>query len=347
MSAPLTRRSVLSLAASQALPASDAPVFPQSKWLSRDPRELGLNPAKLAELEALLGGRGCVVKDGYMAAAWGAQDEVRDILSSAKPILSTLLFFAIQEGKVSGVDSRIADYGWDLRPPDRTMTFRHLAAMMSGYARPEPPGRAWAYNDYGIQLYQKTLFDRVFQQDPDEAAHAANRLGALGLQDGLRFRESNRRVSASARDFARIVWFWLNRGRWNGRQVLERRFFDEYMQPQTPKSLPASIERPDDDYLGIGTFGGGSKHFTEFGAGCYGFNWWFNRTGRLHPDARLWPNAPEEVIVSIGAGGNNTAFLESKRILLVGLRADWGRLEGGNRHSRFNQILEVFAEAAA
>ena len=41
-------------------------------------------------------------------------------------------------------DARIADFGWDLLPKDRAMTFRHLASMTSGYARPEPPGEAWA-----------------------------------------------------------------------------------------------------------------------------------------------------------------------------------------------------------
>ena len=342
----LSRRALFALAAAPALAGGDPVVFPRAEWERRAPESLGLRPRKLNELAALLGGRGCLVKDGYLAASWGAQHEAADILSSAKPILSTLLFFAIQEGKVDSVDTCLADFGWDLRPKDRTMTFRHLGAMMSGYARPEAPGEAWAYNDYGIQLYQKTLFDRVFGQDPAEAAHAADRFGALGLQDGLRFRESNRRISASSRDFARIVWFWLNRGVWNGRQVLDRRFFDDYMKPQTPKTLPASAEAPDDDYLSIGTFGGGSKHFTELGAGCYGFNWWFNRTGRLHPNSLLWPSAPEEIIVSIGARGNNTAFLESKRMLLVGLNADWGKLEGGNRYSRFNQILEVFAQTA-
>ena len=37
-------------------------------------------------------------------------------------------------------DQPVADFGWDLRPKDRGMTFRHLASMTSGYARPERPG---------------------------------------------------------------------------------------------------------------------------------------------------------------------------------------------------------------
>ena len=66
--------------------------------------------------------------------------------------------------KLSGLDARMVDFGWDLNQKDRTMTFLHLTSMTSGYGRPEAPGAAWAYNDYARNLYQKTLFDRVFQQ---------------------------------------------------------------------------------------------------------------------------------------------------------------------------------------
>ncbi len=85
-----------------------------------------------------------------------------DWMSSSKPLLSTLLFFAIQEGKVPSVNAKVKSYGWDLRAKDEAMTFHHLANMISGYARPEEPGAAWAYNDYAINLYRLTLFDRSF-----------------------------------------------------------------------------------------------------------------------------------------------------------------------------------------
>ena len=161
------------------------------------------------------------------------QTEVGDWLSSAKPVLSTMLFFAIEEGKVKNVDQPIADFGWELAEKDRTMTFRHLGAMTSGYARPEAPGHAWSYNDFAIQLYQKTLFDRVFKEDAKTAAESPSRLGALQFEDGLKFNEK-RRIFASVRDFARIAWFWHNRGNWNGREVLPKRYFDEYMRTKYP-----------------------------------------------------------------------------------------------------------------
>jgi CubicO group peptidase (beta-lactamase class C family) len=260
-------------------------------------------------------------------------------------MLSTLLMFAIQEGKVQGVDQPIREFGWELKPKDHDLTFRHLGAMTSGYARPERPGEAWSYNDFAIQLYQKTLFDRVFKADPDEVANAPARFGALGLEDGLAFRKSNRRISASPRDFARIAWFWLNRGAWNGQQILPRASFDAMMKPQVPKDLPLTRQASTDDYLKIGSYGGGSDHFSKCGPGTYGFNWWFNRTGRDHPDRLTWPDAPDDLFMAVGAGGNCAAMVPSLGAVVVALDAKWGGLEGGKEKSRLNHTLKDFADA--
>jgi len=318
--------------------------FPGASWEQRDPRDLKADPAKLDQLATELEGHGCVVKDGYVVKTWGDQSTKRDWLSSVKPVFSTLLFFAIQEKKLKSVDVRVADFGWELRSRDRGMTFRHLADMTSGYARPEPPGAAYAYNDYAIQLYQKTLFDRVFREDADTVANAPNRFGALQLEDGMSF-NPRRRLLASVRDFARIAWFWLHQGRWNDKQILNREFFRKYQKPDVPFSLPHTREAADDDYLKIGTFGGGSDHFTKFGPGVYGFNWWFNRTSRLHPDRKMWPGAPADSILSIGAGGNCSVVFPSRGVVLASSRGKWGQLAGGDPGSSQNRHLQLLAEA--
>lgn len=321
-------------------------VFPDESWEQRPPAKLGLDAAKLTALSDTLGGRGCVISHGYVVHAWGDQAQIGDWASSAKPVLSTLLFFAIQEGKLDGPHARLADLGWPLAEKDLGMTFYHLANMTSAYARPEPPGAAWAYNDYAIQLYQKSLFDRVFKQPPAEAACAPNRLGALGLQDGLKFRDSNRRMSASVRDFARIAWFWRHKGNWNGRQILAQRFFDQYQRPCVPKNLPDTRKAETNDYLGIGTYGGGSDHFSRFGPGVYGFNWWFNGTGRQHPDALTWPDAPKDTFMSIGVRGNNSVIIPSLDLVLVSANGDWGELEPGNPDNKFNRNIKMLVSVA-
>lgn len=319
-------------------------VFPGQAWSQRRPEELGLDAQKLEELATRLGGRGCVIRHGHVVKTWGDQSEVSDWFSSAKPVLSTILFFAIQEGRVKGVDQPIADFGWNLVEKDRSMTFRHLGTMTSGYARPEPPGAAWAYNDFAIQLYQKTLFDRVFQADAKAVAEHPTRLGALQLEDGLKFNEK-RRLSASVRDFSRIVWFWFNRGSWNGRQVLSDRFFDFHMQPQVPKDLPLTREAETNDYLAIKSYGGGSDHFSKAGAGVYGFNWWFNSTGGQHPQTLTWPDAPADTVMSIGHRGNNSAIISSLGLAIVCANGDWNDLDAGRADSKINVALKLLVQA--
>ncbi|MCC6487041.1 MAG: alkaline phosphatase family protein [Candidatus Hydrogenedentes bacterium] len=319
--------------------------FPGEHWETKRPADAGLDGPSLESLSTALGGRGCVIKGGYVVAAWGDQTERGDWMSSAKPVLSTLLFFAAEEGLVTSVDQLIVDFGWPLEGKDRGITFRHLGAMTSGYARPEGPGEAWAYNDFAIQLYQKTLFDRVFHGDPKSVAEDPRRLGALQFEDGLEFREDTRRLKASVRDFARIAWFWMNRGNWNGKQVLPSHYFEDFMQPQTPKDLPHTAKADTNDDLQIGSFGGESDHFTKFGAGIYGFNWWFNNTGRLHPDKATWPDAPGATIMSIGFGGNCSVLIPNRNLILVSAKGDWGRLDAGEPDNQMNRTIAALCNA--
>ncbi|MBI3462241.1 MAG: hypothetical protein HY000_04155 [Planctomycetes bacterium] len=72
------------LLTAHALSADD--VFPGSAWQRKPPSELGLDAARLEAVATALGGRGCIIKQGYLVHAWGDQAEKRDWLSSAKPV---------------------------------------------------------------------------------------------------------------------------------------------------------------------------------------------------------------------------------------------------------------------
>lgn len=320
-------------------------VFPQQEWAQKSGAELGLDEKLLDEVAAALGSRGCIVKDGYVVKSWGSQSEKGDWASSAKPVLSTLLMFAMKEGKIKSFDQPIVEFGWPLSEKDKGITFRHLASMTSGYARPEGPGQAWAYNDYAIQLYQQTLFDKVFQGDPKQVFHDPSRFGVLQLQDGFDFRPTNRRMRASVRDFARVAWFWMNRGQWDGREILPRAYFDENMRPQVPANILLSVKAATDDYLKIGTYGGESNHFSIAGPGIYGFNWWFNAEGPTHPEQITWPDAPPDTVMSLGVRGNCSAMIPSLNLLVVAANADWGNNEPGIVDSKANQRLKLITAA--
>lgn len=324
--------------------------FPSEEWSVVAPERFGLDRRLLQETAVELGGRGCVIKDGYLVGSWGDIRLKGGWFSSVKPLFSTMLFFAMQEGKVAGVDEPIARHGWRLTGKDRGICFHHLANMTSGYARPEPPGAAFSYNDYAISLYQRTLFDKVFaasgEPDATRAVLAPGRLGSLRFQDSP-WLGSNRHLWCSVRDYARIAWFWLNHGRWGDRALLPSDFFERWMRPGVPADLPNSDSAATNDVLRVGTFGGGSNHFTRFGAGIYGFNWWFNARGRNHPDRLTWPEAPADTIMTIGFGGNCSVLIPSRGIVLVSACGRWGKLEPNNPDAMMNRVLRILNRATS
>jgi CubicO group peptidase (beta-lactamase class C family) len=298
-------------------PASAATVLvdPTSQWQTRTPAQVGLIKKKLDAFRKATGNKaGVIIKDGYLVYSWGSRSAKFDRASAARPVISTMLFYAIKEFKLSSVDDLIVDGGWPLIEKDQTMTFHHLANMTSGYGLPEEPGTAWGYNDYAIMLYNKTLFERVFEEKPDQVVRAPSRLGVLQFQDGSLYKKarSGYGLVTSPRDFARIGWFWLRKGKWRGTQHLPESFFDTYMRPQVPADLPRTAGGIN-DYLGIGTHGGHTNQ--EFpGQGIYGYNWWFN------PNQITWPDAPTDTIQARGHNNAESMFVIPSRSMVVAFK---------------------------
>lgn len=319
-------------------------VFPDQTWERKTPRELGMDVAKLDELARQVGGYGCVIKDGYLVYAWGDISQEHDWFSASKPVLSTLLLLAVAEGKIAGPDAPVADY-WRLSRKDRSMTFRHLANMTSGYCRREKPGQAYAYNDYAISLYVLTL-RKVFGQTLEEALQ--QRLGALQFEDRQIFSDldSNNggRIETTVCDYARIGWFWLNKGRWKDRQLLPRELFDEVLKPGVPADLPRSQGKPTRDYLEVGSYGGRTDQ-TKHGPGIYGFNWWFNGYAPSKTQ-RCWPDAPPDTFQANGRWGAEVVTVFPSLNMVVASMGEWGRADPGDPDSPMNQHLKLLVEAA-
>jgi len=316
-------------------------VFPGTSWATKTPAELGLDGSKLDQLASNIGGQGIIVRQGYVVKTWGSQSSKDDWASAAKPVTSTLLFFAIEENLLDDVYELIGNHGWSMSGKDQTMNFFHLANMTGGYMRPESPGAAWAYNDYAICLYVKTLFDHVYNQDPDTVARSSSRLGALGFEDGSIYttRADGYGITTSPRDFARIGWLWCNKGYWNGQQLLPRWYFDTYMKAQVPSSTPRTSGSQGSDYLGVGTVGGGTDQ-TSDGPGVYGFNWWCN------DDVVNWPDAPADTVQGNGHWGEEVVTVIPSLSLVVAYRGGDGRSHStGSSSSEMNQDLKLLVEA--
>ncbi len=169
------------------------------------------------------------------------------------------------------------------------------------------------------------------------------RLAPLQLQDGrVLTTRGGYGVSTTTRDFARIGWFWMNRGNWRSEQVLSSTFFDQYMRTQVPGTLPRSAG-PDDDYLNAGSVGGGTDQ-SEYGPGLYGAAWWFNDTAGT-TGLRAWPDAPLDTFQAHGHWDREVIVMIPSLNLLVAARGAWGTFVPGDATSGMNRRLRILTSA--
>ena len=150
-------------------PSSHAQTVPGATWSSQTPAEAGMDMDKLNAFRDHLGGRGCVVRHGYMVYTWGDQNVHQDVASACKPVIAHFLFKAIEDGRLAGLDESVAKWEPclnDLNPglefKDREIRFHHLATQTSCYGVGERPGQAFDYNDWQIALFWDTLFLNVY-----------------------------------------------------------------------------------------------------------------------------------------------------------------------------------------
>ncbi len=321
-----------------------AGVYPASTWAQKTPDQLGVNSAYLNAFSNKVGGSGVVIKDGYLIYSWGSPSSNHNWASASKPVISTMLFAAINEGRVASVDSFIRDKGWALQGNDVNITYRQLADMTSGYGLPEGPGEAYAYSDYAIQLYVDTM-DKVFGTTSHLYTAGNKRLrDPLQFQDGQLFESSKGRVTASPRDFARLGLMWMNKGYWQNKQLLPASFFDTYMKADVPDALPRT-SGGGNDYLGVGSYGGGWDQ-DAYMHGIYGFNWWFN-TNRDSP-LLTWPSAPADTFLANGRDGKDCmAIIPSLNLVVAAYNNDtsgWGTTVPHTNCS-MNQSLGLLTQA--
>ena len=314
MNRPVFRILVISCcslaAAGNLAPPAFAGVFPGSSWETRTPAEVDLDPSELDAFAALVGGSGVIVRHGYLVYEWGSGGTVSgDWASASKPLLSTLLFVADERG-LTTIHTPMADVMTGGNPKDNAITFFHLANMMSGYSRGEDAGTAWAYNDHAINLYGHALCEQVFGQPPSSVY--ATELAFLGFEDDVTISDVQfgRVKKMSIRDFARLGLFWLERGHWNGTQVVSDSFFD-LVTNQVPSGLPATSSDGSESW-NLGSFGGSDDQAAPV-PGNYGMNFWVNTNG-------IWSGVPASVFAAIGHGGDeNCAVLPDQDMVAAGI----------------------------
>jgi CubicO group peptidase (beta-lactamase class C family) len=221
----------------------------------------------------------------------------------------------------------------DQYPIYAQIKLRHLAAMCGGYHgevkdkradqpwgdvmayfNPREPyfeaGTHVQYNDHDVFVLGKllTLLAREPLQDVFQRRIAGPigmarwNWGVSGTVDGIALNNPPGNPGGSGaggikitpRELARFGLFMLNRGNWNGRQLLPASFVDA----ATSNQVPLSIGYRNQDFRGR-----------------YGYYWWVN--GVLADGKHPWSNAPPKTYMAHGAGANFCCVVPEWNLVLV------------------------------
>lgn len=263
-----------------------------------------------------------IVRNGRLICKGPEADSYRKVFSCTKVFTSTVLGLLVDDGKCQldnratrywpALDDQHAAYS--------KITLRHLASMSSGYLGavrdvspeqpwgdpiaylvPQPPryesGAACAYHDHDVfllgsiltRLAQQPMLDVFRRRIAEPIGMRRWNWGVVGvLENGLAMNNAagtpakNPGIETTTLDLARLGHLYLNRGNWNGRQLLSAAFVDQATTNQVPVSR---------------------RHATGADpGGRYGFHWWTN--GRQRNGQSAWPAAPPRTYAARGASAN-------------------------------------------
>ena len=299
-----------------------------------------------------------VIRNGYMIWKGNRIDEVHTIHSCTKTFTSTVLGLLIDDGKCD-LDDLAIKYVPDLAdtyPEYASIKLRHLASMTSGYdgergekTEEKPwgdelkylnpvkplfaPGTAYKYHDAAIHLLG-SIITRIAGEPMEDIfrRRIADPIGMkgwkwinLGFVDGILFNSPsgiyNGGIHISAREMARYGYLYLNRGNWNGKQLISTDWVDQATVNQVPASFRA---------------------LSGAGSGHYGFFWWTN--GVKADGSRPWPSAPPKTYAARGGSSNYCYVIPEWNMVIVRLESA-SRLRFRNSDSVLSTFFGMVSDA--
>ena len=200
---------------------------------------------------------------------WDGYDSTRlsGSFSAAKSIVSLLIGIALDEGKIKSLDEPVANYVDHFKTNGlEKVTIKHLLTMSSGTSynegdksyfsmnaygyygddlvhmvemmeRKEEPGQFWQYRSGDTQVLGLVV-EKVFGQNISSLVSErfykpmGAEYDAFWLLDGEEKREKAFCCfNAVARDYARFGQLVLNKGNWNGKQIVSEKYITEATTP--------------------------------------------------------------------------------------------------------------------
>jgi CubicO group peptidase (beta-lactamase class C family) len=218
---------------------------------------LAYNPHDL-NTQALL-----VIRHGYIAAEKYFGDFTRtsrhQSFSMAKSFSSALLGIALDEGKIPSVDEKLCKYypsDWDCNDSSdkhSTITIHHAMTLTTGLEWSEDwRSNAPLSNDVASGDLVQTALDKPVVDEPGtkvrystadpallrDVFRQATGMGvleygrqvlfdAIGLRDLQWNGETYYGIETTAREYAKFGYLYLNRGLWDGRQLVPAKWVDD------------------------------------------------------------------------------------------------------------------------
>ena len=293
--------------------------FPNPDWERVDPEGAGWSAHKLEKAESwsrqIDSIAVMVVHHGAVVAEWGDTTAKTELASVRKSLLSALIGIALERSEL-GLSQTIGSLGIDdnkpsLTPEEKTATVRDLLQARSGVyhaalyearaaadARParhsHKPGTFWYYNNWDFNtlgtIYERAARSSIFDAFEREIARP------IGMQDYQR--KDGRYVTGaasvypaypirmSARDLARFALLYLNKGRWQDRQIIPAAWVEESTRAYS---------------------------HSEWGPG-YGYLWW---TGPIGNSVAPVVDLPDGAFFAQGTGGQYAFVIPVHDLVVV------------------------------
>ena len=330
-------------------------VFPTTQWKKANPVDFRIHAERLKEALIYLEEKSfedgieevLIIKDGKIIYEGDSTTVQHNIYSCSKGFTSTVLGLLVDQKRIK-LDDFVAEYDSDLKELYSKVTFRHLATMTSGYSAagrsrwndenadwshtpyiPEAPhfapGTHYEYWDEAQMTFGKVLTKIL--QEPMHTYLERELLGKIGMGEwkwypekelnGIPINNGCTNVVVNARQLARFGLLYLNRGNWNGQQLLSKKWCEMATTNQVPAFLPV--------YQG--------DRSNVKGSGSYGFNWWVNSKDGL---SRM-PDAPLGTAYLSGLNHNICCIIPEWNMVIIRMGDDKNPPEG--KHVVWNEFL--------
>jgi len=195
-----------------------------------------------------------------------------------------------------------------------------------------PPGTKFCYHDEAMFMFGRVLTaiaNQTLHSLLEERITKSIGMGNWHWQqkdqvNGVDINHGCTGISMSARQLARWGHLFLNRGNWNGRQLISASWIDQATRNQVPVSIGLVVDR--------------QRQID--GRGVYGYSWWLNGIG---PDGtQKIPDAPTSMYWASGLN-NNVCFVIPRWNMVVVRGGTEGR--PSNSDEIWNEFFRKIGES--